>query len=329
MSPVHGVAWHAGDCDTLEVLHAAPPCRRSRRDGDRSPGLRRAACYDRGVEDFLVEISYDAADAILEDLVQARLFTTSCSGSSSVEEAGVATVSAYFPSAVDRDAAVVELRGIDGLELRAVEAERVDWLERYQQSLVPLFIGRRFVVAPDPSLIDRDTDRLRLVVPQEQAFGTGAHETTSLCVELLETIDVRRKLGLDIGTGSGILAMAMLRLGASKVIAFDNDADACGALRANRMRNEVAEAAMPVFIGSAGALRGGVFDVVTMNILPEVIVALLPGVAPRIADGGTLVLSGILAARCGEVVRVAAVHGLRLVDGREKGEWWAGAFRKV
>lgn len=278
------------------------------------------------MKDFILEISYDAADEAAEELVHARLFTTESAGSSSTEAAGTTTVSAYFESAEARDSALADLRDLEGVELRAVERDRVDWLERYEQSLEAMWIGARFIVAPDASLIPRDTDRLTLVVPQEQAFGTGSHETTSLCIELLEAIAVAGKRGLDIGSGSGILALAMLRLGASTAIAFDNDVDAYGALRDNRMRNGIAEPRMPIFIGSVEALRGGSFDVVTMNILPDVIIALLPQVVTYLARGGHLLASGILTTRCDAIVRAAALHGLRLVDGHEKGEWWAGVF---
>src|SRR5581483_80035 len=93
----------------------------------------------------------------------------------------------------------------------AVDRPRVDWLQLYQQSLQPLFIGRSFVIAPDASLIPPDTGRHELIIPQELAFGTGSHESTALCIELLEELDLRGKRVLDAGAGSGILALAMLR----------------------------------------------------------------------------------------------------------------------
>jgi ribosomal protein L11 methyltransferase len=268
--------------------------------------------------DYILDIAFDEA---AEELVQSRLFLTKSTGSVAHEPA---LLSAYFDSAADRDAAMEALRGIDGVELRATERERVDWLAQYEQSLEPLLIGRSFIVAPDARLIPSDTARHALIVPQEQAFGTGAHETTSLCIEILESLDLRGKRGLDVGAGSGILALAMLRLGAAKAIAFDNDADAYGALRDNRTRNGVDAARMPLFIGSVEALRGGRFDVVTMNIVPEVIVALLGEIVKHV--GGTLILSGILGDRADEVVEACAAHGLGLVEGRKKGEWWAGSF---
>jgi ribosomal protein L11 methyltransferase len=276
------------------------------------------------VKDFILDVSFDARDLALEDLVQSRLFLTQSTGSSAIVENGQSIVSAYFDSAQDRDDGAAELRDIEGIDLHATERERIDWLEHYQQSLEPLFIGEHFVVAPDASLIPGDTKRHALVVPQEQAFGTGSHETTSLCIEILETMDLIGKHGLDIGAGSGILALAMCRLGAQQVIAFDNDVDAFAALRENRSRNEVGPERMPLFIGGVDALRGGVFDIITMNIIPEVIIPLLGDVKRRV--GGSLILSGILVIKRDDVVAACAEHGLAIVEERSKTEWWAGVF---
>jgi ribosomal protein L11 methyltransferase len=267
------------------------------------------------MRDFILEIFFDGDE---EELIQARLFLTKSTGSTSSD--GV--IAAYFDSSEDREAAAQLL---DAFELQRVERERVDWLEVYQQSLEPIVIGERFIVAPDASLFPRDADRFTIIVPQEQAFGTGSHETTSLCIEMLESIDLRNKRGLDVGSGSGILAIAMLLLGTDHVIAFDNDVDAYGALRDNRMRNR---AEYEIFIGSVEALRGGAFDVITMNIIPEVILPLLPQVVSRMADGALLILSGILTARKDGVVDAALGHGLELARERERGEWWVGVFRR-
>jgi ribosomal protein L11 methyltransferase len=275
--------------------------------------------------DYILEIFFDSHDATLAELVEARLFVTASTGSTSVDVGGTTTISAYFDSQQNRDAARELLGGID-VELRDVDRERVDWLDLYQQSLEPIPIGRRFVVAPDAALLP-DDGRLTIIVPQEQAFGTGSHETTSLCITLLEELALAGKRGLDVGAGSGILAIAMQRLGAAKVIAFDNDPDAYGALRDNRIRNEVSEEAMPLFIGSVEALRGGSFDVVTMNIIPEVIIPLLGGVVRRMAKDASLILSGVLVVKRDEVVAAAASHSLSLASERSKGEWWAGVFR--
>jgi ribosomal protein L11 methyltransferase len=276
--------------------------------------------------DFILEISFDADDRSLQELIDSKLYLTPCTGSTSREVNGTATVDAYFDTPEERDAAAAEFAELPAntVELHVTERERVDWLEHYQQSLEPIVIGERFIVAPDAALIDASDSRMRIVVPQEQAFGTGSHETTALCIELLEGMELHGKRGLDVGSGSGILAIAMHRLGALRAIAFDNDPDAYGALRDNRMRNEVPDAAMPLFIGSVEALRAGTFDVVTMNIIPEVIIPLLGDVVPRLADGATLILSGILNVRREDVLAAAAPFGLKLRREKSRGEWWAG-----
>jgi ribosomal protein L11 methyltransferase len=253
-----------------------------------------------------------------EDILQARLFLTGSTGSTSAD--GV--IQAWFDSAADRHAASELLRDFD---LTPIDRERVDWLTRYQQSLAPILVGDRFVVAPDAALFP-ETERLRIIVPQEQAFGTGSHETTSLCMELLESVDVRGKRGLDAGSGSGILSLAQLRLGARKVVAFDNDPDAYAALRDNRARNDIDAAAMPIFIGGIEALRAGTFDMITMNILPEVIIELLPAIVERMS--GALIVSGVLTSRRDDVMTGAAATGLRLRRERTKGEWWAGVLER-
>lgn len=260
--------------------------------------------------DYLLQIFFPTD---LEEVVAGRLFLTRSRGN--VSDPGVLT--AYFDSAAERDAAADALRDLP-VTLRADARERVDWLDQYQQSLTPLFIGNTFIVAPDASLLTSERPH-RLVIPQAQAFGTGSHESTALCIELLEEIDLHGARGMDIGCGSGILAFAMLQLGARNVVAFDVDPEAIGAMQENRDRNETPAS---LFIGTLDALRGGVFDVVTMNILPEVIVPMLPRVVRHLR--GSLILSGILTTSRGEILRKSA--GLRLIAEREKGEWWAGRF---
>jgi ribosomal protein L11 methyltransferase len=279
--------------------------------------------------DYLLDLSFDARDTALEEAVQSRLFLTASTGSTSVEINGTATITAWFDSAADRDAASDMFGELEAVELHAHERDRVDWLDLYQQSLHPILIGERFIVAPDVSLLAEAGERLAIVVPQEQAFGTGSHETTALCMEVLEILDLRGRRGLDVGSGSGILAIAMIRLGAARAVAFDNDPDAYGALRDNRIRNRVSPEAMPLFIGATDALRGGRFDVITMNIIPEVILPLLGEVAARLVDDASLILSGILATRRDEIVSAAATHRLVVKQERQRGEWWAGLFRKL
>ena len=258
-----------------------------------------------GLVDYLLQISGRPED---EEVIQGRLFLTASTGNMLQG----ATVVAFFDSASDRDAAAATFRDLD-VDLETAERPRPDWVEQYEQSLKPLFIGESFVVAPERRLI-ADTTRHQLVIPQEHAFGTGSHESTALAMELLETLDLRDKLGLDVGAGSGILALAMRQLGARKVIAFDIDLDAFAPLHENRLRNAIDE--VPIFIGGVESLRGGLFDVVTMNILPEIIVPLLPEVRKHMS--GPLIVSGILRQFRDDIAPL-----MRVAEERWKGEWWA------
>ena len=276
------------------------------------------------MRDFILELTYEA-DSSLDEAVQSELYLSSSSGNSMIESTGVVRLAAYFDNAEDRDAAAARFAALK-VKTNVFDRERLDWLDVYQQSLTPIYIGDRFLVAPDPSLIRAESDRLTIIVPQEQAFGTGSHETTALCISALERLPVEGRRMMDVGAGSGILAIAAYRLGALRVIAFDNDVDAYGALRDNRLRNAVPDEAMQVFIGSVEALRGGTFDVITMNIIPEVILPLLPEVLTHLSPQGLLLLSGILVTRRNDVVDAASAAGLTVQSEAERGEWWCGVF---
>ena len=274
---------------------------------------------------FVLDISYAPGRDDLEDRVEGVLFLTTSLGSEIGERDGLTRVSCWFAAESARDEARAMLEGVEGLELESSAREPEDWLALYTQSLEPLFIGARFVVAPSAELIPQDTGRIGIVIPQERAFGTGSHETTALCLAMLESAEVAGKRGLDVGSGSAILAIGMARLGARKVFAFDNDLETWEVAPKNLARNGVVEGRIGLFIGGIDALRAHPsFDVVTMNILPHVIIPALPAVVRVLAPAGRLILSGILVSQRDEVVAAAERSGLRVIDEAERGEWWCG-----
>jgi ribosomal protein L11 methyltransferase len=274
--------------------------------------------------DFILRISLPAGDAAAEELVQSAIFLSGSSGSTSFEESGRVVIEAYFEDGESRRAALNLLENVAGAELTTVERPRLDWLDRYQQSLHAIDVGRRFRIAPDRNLLPADDGRLSIVIPQERAFGTGSHETTALCLEMLEALDLDGMTALDIGSGSGILGIAMQMLGARKVFAFDNDPEAMTALCDNRERNGVAESSMPIFIGGMEALGDFRFDLVTMNILPEVILPLLALLSSHLSRSARVILSGVLIGRRDELVLAASAQRLDVIAERTKGEWWCG-----
>jgi ribosomal protein L11 methyltransferase len=274
---------------------------------------------------YVLDISYPPGHPELDDRVEGVLFLTFSLGSQIGEREGMTLVSCWFDTAEKRDEARAMLEAVEGLELESAEREPADWLELYRQSLEPLFIGARFVVAPAADLIPATSDRIGIVIPQERAFGTGSHETTALCLEMLERTTVAGKRGLDVGAGSAILAIAMARLGARKVFAFDNDLETWEVAPKNLERNRVDPGVLALFVGGIDALRPRPsFDVVTMNILPHVIIPALPDVVRVLAPGAWLILSGILDSQRDHVVEATERAGLRLVHEAARGEWWCG-----
>lgn len=277
--------------------------------------------------DYILEITYPAGRRELDDAVESLLFVTNSLGSTIDDRDGRTVVACYFSKPEDRDGARAMLPVSSDVTIDAIDREHVDWLELYQQSLEPIEIGRRFVVAPDAALIPQGS-RIPIIVPQEQAFGTGSHATTALCVEMLEGAGVESQRCLDIGTGSGILAIAMAKLGGSRIVAFDNDLDTLGALGRNLQRNGLHRARVMPYIGDLPALSENArFGVITMNILPHVIIEHLARVAAHLSPHGTLILSGIVVDRRDEVVGEATKRKLTLEDEASRGEWWCGLFR--
>ncbi len=280
--------------------------------------------------DYILDIAFDADRTDLAEQIETILFLSQSTGSTVADTAGEQIISAYFDTPEDRQPVESELRRLDGVSISTDARDRVDWLSRYQQSLHPLLIGNRFVVVPDERLLESEHQgRLPIIVPQEHGFGTGSHETTALCLHALESLSIEGGFTADIGTGSGILALAMLKLGARAVVAFDNDFDTIGLVTRNLLRNAFQPDALLQFFGGVESMRGTArFYLITMNIVPEVIVPLLPQVAEILADDGSLIVSGILSERADWVVENAAESGLRLASSEIAGEWWCGRLVK-
>ena len=278
--------------------------------------------------DYILEIALGPEDQHLQDAIDGILYMWGVAGTVVETRGDSSVVRAFFSDAASRETAAGRIAAVGDLPMERFDVERRDWLEHYEQSLKPILIGRTFVVAPDARLVVQHSDRTPIIVPQERAFGTGSHETTSLCIEVLEEAKVEGKRGVDIGTGSGILAIAMAKLGVKSVVAFDNDLEAYEALRANMTRNGVSSDVMFPFIGGVEALREATFEIATMNIIPEVITPLLPSVRLLLASGAMIAFSGILNTARDAFVAAATSHGFSLTRELAKGEWWCGVFNR-
>jgi ribosomal protein L11 methyltransferase len=183
------------------------------------------------------------------------------------------------------------------------DVSRVDnqeWERAWMQDYGPMHFGRRLSVYPS-HIPPEDPERINIILDPGLAFGTGTHPTTSLCLRWLDARELNGKICVDYGCGSGILAVAALMLGASRVYAVDIDPQALIATRQNAERNGITfglQASMPDQLGSVGA------DIVLANILSNAIIDLAAALTGLVRPGGKLVLSGILCEQS-EAVRSA------------------------
>ena len=211
---------------------------------------------------------------------------------------------------------------IGELDVRQIKDE--DWLESWKAQFTPLRIGR-FLVRPSWSDAPLPDDAIEIVLDPGMAFGTGLHPTTQQCLEALSTIRVEAKSVLDVGTGSGILAIAAAKRGASPVVGVDLDDLAVDAARENTTRNDVA---IPVGLGSAGDVPGR-FDLVLANIVAPVLQRIASDLVARLAPRGMLIAAGISLPNEPATRDAFARAGLRVtVDRNLRDDWVALAMTR-
>jgi ribosomal protein L11 methyltransferase len=216
-----------------------------------------------------------------------------------------------------------DLRPIGELTTRVVH--EADWAEAWKAHFPVLRVGRRLVIKPTWRRHRPRPDDVVLALDPGMAFGTGLHPTTRLCLAALEEVADRGAMDgarvLDVGCGSGILAIAAAKLGAASVLGVDTDPIAVEATIANAARNRLA--------GRIGAREGSLpsgdasFDVVLANLIASVLIALAPHLRDELRGGGTLLASGIFVDREAEVREAFAAAGLDMTQRSAEGEWVA------
>lgn len=250
-------------------------------------------------------------------------------------DATTTTLQTYVPSgpaaratveAIARRVASLREAGLDPapatVNTRTISDE--DWATAWKAFFHPLRVGRRIVIAPSWEPVEAEGADLVIILDPGMAFGTGQHPSTVLALELLEDTVRGGERVADVGTGSGILAIAAARLGAREVVAIDADALAVEVARANAAQNGVADR-LTVVVGDLLEGVDGAFDAIAANITADVIVRLLPGAAACLASGGSVILSGIVEDRLDDIISSAEARGLRIRQVRGEGEWRAVA----
>lgn len=217
-----------------------------------------------------------------------------------------------------------------GAFLSAAEITDFGWAESWREHFHARKIGRRIVVRPSWEPYDGSPGEIVLTIDPGQAFGTGTHETTRLCLKLMEEVfcdampQLRRML--DVGTGTGILGIAAIRLGADRALGIDTDPKAVEVAGENAKLNGVADR----FEASFQPLSSfqGTYELIAANLIAEILIDMKKEIVARCSPGGFLVLSGILTEKCDWVEEEYRDEGARAVKCETDGQWAALLLRR-
>lgn len=213
------------------------------------------------------------------------------------------------------------------LEIEINTLDDEDWANNWKQYFHPIVIGEKFVVKPTWEEYEPD-GRYIIDIDPESSFGTGQHETTALCLEAVEKVDVEGKDILDMGCGSGILGIGAAMLGAKSVTAVDIEENSARIATENAKKNHVFSDAFKIYWGNV--LDGGefkekilpekkIYDVVLINIVADIVCEMLPMISKSLE--GKIVCSGIISERKEKVLNSLSANGFTVIEVMEKNDW--------
>ena len=245
----------------------------------------------------------------------------------------IASVSVYLP--IERDTredvdflrSMMQKDGIEG-EIKMIGLNEEDWANAWKAYYKPIKIGSRIVIVPAWEKYEASPEELIVRMDPGMAFGTGTHETTRLVIGLLEKYTAPGVRMLDVGTGSGILAICASRLGAGECKAYDIDPMSVRVAREN-----IADSGLTnITCDQSDLLRsvdlsGGKYGLVCANIVADIIIRMTPDVHRYIADDGVLLASGIIMERSQDVIDCFEQHGFEIVERAEENGWCALVVR--
>ena len=204
------------------------------------------------------------------------------------------------------------------IEIKSIKDEK--WAESWKSAFPPKQIGNRFIVSPRWNQITPYSEQIVIWLDPGMAFGTGYHPTTQLALCLLEEVISGGEYVLDIGTGSGILAIAAAKLGANKVIATDIDKTVVPIARENVRINGVEEK-IEVVEGNGFESLSGRYDVIVVNILTKVILPIIPDCPHYLKPNGSLIFSGILEEEMPKIRSAARFNGFHIIKRLTQENW--------
>ncbi len=262
------------------------------------------------------------------------------------EDDGVARISFYLEPETDNAAVLAAVqKGLDEIRgwgidvgagtIEASQTEDKDWINNWKEYFHQFYVDDILIKPSWEEVQPKDRDKLLIQIDPGTAFGTGMHETTQLCIRQIRKYVTPETLLLDVGTGSGILSIAALKLGASYAFGTDLDPCAISAAVENREVNGIGEEQFQVMAGNimeeetvketAGYEK---YHMVVANILAEVLLPLTPVVVKHMKKGGIYITSGIIEEKEDAVVNAVKETGLELLEVTRQGEWVSVTARK-
>lgn len=215
------------------------------------------------------------------------------------------------------------------------ETEDIDWINNWKQYFHQFYIDELLVIPSWEEVKEEDKDKMVLHIDPGTAFGTGMHETTQLCIRQLKKYITPETHLLDVGTGSGILAILALMYGAKSAVGTDLDVCAIEATKENMLANNIDPEKFEVMIGNIitekevqDKVGYECYDIVVANILADVLVPLTPVIVNQMKKGGIYITSGIIDDKETTVVEAVKAAGLEVLEVTYQGEWVSVTARK-
>ena len=215
------------------------------------------------------------------------------------------------------------------------ETEDIDWINNWKQYFKQFYMDDIMIIPSWEEVKEEDQDRMIIHIDPGTAFGTGMHETTQLCIRQLKKYVTEDTVLLDVGTGSGILSIVALKLGAAHAVGTDLDPCAVPAVEENKEANQIPDEDFAMMIGNIiddkeiqDAVGYEKYDIVTANILADVLVPLTPVIVHHLKKGGIYITSGILDVKESVVVEAVEKAGLEVLEVTRQGEWVSVTARK-
>lgn len=215
------------------------------------------------------------------------------------------------------------------------ETEDIDWINNWKQYFKQFYVDDILIIPSWEEVKEEDKDRMIIHIDPGTAFGTGMHETTQLCIRQLKKYVTEDTEMLDVGTGSGILSIVALKLGAKHAVGTDLDPCAVPAVEENKEDNEIPVQDFDMMIGNIiddkevqDAVGYEKYDIVAANILADVLVPLTPVIVNQMKKGGIYITSGIIDQKEETVVKAVKDAGLEVLEVTYQGEWVSVTARK-